>query len=47
MAFIQSSGFSGFVLVLTVLFLFQAAPAAAFGAGNIGEYPSTRRVVVA
>lgn len=47
MAFIKSSGFPGLVLVVTVLILSQAAPAAAFGAGNIGQYPSARRVVVA
>lgn len=47
MAFVKSSSFSGLVLVSTMLLLSQAAPAAAFGAGNIGESPSARRVVVA
>ncbi|KAI4229501.1 MAG: hypothetical protein L6R36_000765 [Xanthoria steineri] len=37
MAFVKSSSFSGLVLVLTVLLLSQAAPAAAFGAGNIAS----------
>lgn len=47
MAFIKGSSLSGLVLVLTVLLLSQAAPAAAFGAGNIGESPSATRVVIA
>ncbi|KAL8854403.1 MAG: hypothetical protein Q9221_000890 [Calogaya cf. arnoldii] len=37
MAFLQSSACSRLGLVLAVLLLFQAAPAAAFGAGNIAS----------
>ncbi|KAL8673031.1 MAG: hypothetical protein Q9168_002554 [Polycauliona sp. 1 TL-2023] len=37
MAIPNSSGVSGLVLVFAILLLFQAAPAAAFGAGNIAS----------
>ncbi|KAL9641219.1 MAG: hypothetical protein Q9204_000207 [Flavoplaca sp. TL-2023a] len=37
MVFLKSSGFSGLIIVFAVLLLFQASPAAAFGAGNIAS----------
>lgn len=37
MALGESFGPTGMILALTLLLLVQASPAAAFGAGNIGE----------